>query len=126
MQNLLGTGRGRVLRRFLRRGFFRTGDGDDLVVVHQPGGQEAQRGTVGPDVAGDVEPRRRGEEGEGVGLREAQRRRDGGHPLAAGRLQHGLPLLIGQSLRQRGGQGFLGQRVHGLIHRRAYCVICLR
>ena len=95
-------------------------NGNDLVVVHETRRHETQRGPVGADVAGDVQPRGLGDQREGGGLGETEGGGQRGHPLAAGCLQHGLPLLVGESPGERGGQGFLDQRVHGSRRRQAF------
>ena len=100
-------------------------DGHELVVVHQAGGQQAERRRVGADVVDEIEAGGRGDERECVRFGQAQGGGDGGHALATGRLQHGLPLLIVEAAGQRRGQFFLDRHVHGSGRRCIYCVSCL-
>jgi hypothetical protein len=81
--------------------------------VGQPGGQQAAGDGIGGEVAGDIQPGRGGHEGERVGVAEPEQLGDDGDALIARRLQHGLPLLIGEpSGERRGERGSDAERGH--------------
>ena len=88
--------------------------------MHEARRRETQRRPIGADVAGDVQPRGLGDQRESVGFGEAERGGHRGHPLAAGRFEHGLFLLVGEAPGEHGGQDFPGQRVHGSGRRQAF------
>jgi hypothetical protein len=106
----------RERRPFLDRGggrrFFASGGGlldrDDLVVVHQPGREQAARLRVRLQIGGKRQTRGGGERLQRFRFAQRERRGEQGHPLAARRLGQGLLLLgrqpFGERRRNRVGE----------------------
>ena len=78
-------------------------DRDDLVIVHEPGGNETARFRIRFEVTGDAEPSRGGENAQGFRLGDGQSGCEYFETFLARSLGDGLALLFREALRERRG-----------------------